>query len=434
MAFFTRWRVFVAISVLVIVLISSHIFLYISRALHFWDPPRVPCVWRHEVGPVPTIVVPHHLARWRNATQTKVRQETEEYLKSFLSSGQHESVCNAGSTLGFGAKREPYHQPHFAGQFFFYVSLMLWQNFIFDSQSCLRQFLVEEESVTFWGHYLEDKPTWSVQMLNALKPSFGDHFLASTGCAASKHNVPAISIPKGHDWFIHPSDAYWLGSTIIREKDPGADSQGKSASLIAKTKLQFTVLQRAWARKILNPDEIEHTLQGYAKSADNAKGISFNFTSVNFENTQLPAQVDRMRTTDVMITVHGAGVTNVAFLKPCAIAIEVMPFGLGIPPNSHYFGALARSADVLHYSWIAQKQHSNLIPEPKLSGGKDCRPIYNPLPDDIEAAHKKCYEDKYCRACCKLTAITVDTGILQDVLKKALVDRETCLRTHPLYQ
>jgi len=38
-------------------------------------------------------------------------------------------------------------------------------------------------------------------------------------------------------------------------------------------------------------------------------------------------QVRDMRRTDIVIAPHGAGQTNVAFMRPCSILIEVTPFG-----------------------------------------------------------------------------------------------------------
>ena len=121
-------------------------------------------------------------------------------------------------------------------------------------------------------------------------------------------------------------------------------------------------------------------------------------------------------------------------MRPCSVAIEVVPFGLELPPNSHYFGALARSADVLHYSFVAEKHNSKLLLGAATSGGKDCRPIYNTLSSDMYAAFRECYANKYCKACAKITAITINTTTLAGVLRQATADRAACLRSHPLYR
>lgn len=438
----TRTRVFVFLSILAFILFTYESFFQLFKLTPLYNliwkdsnrPKQFPCVWKNEREMKPPLQLPQCLWRWRNETQTKVRQDTSSYLSQFLESHQEKSCSDGSSKQGFIAMKEWYHQPHFGGQYFFYISLMLWQDFIFESQSCLKYFMFEEESVTFWGQYLEDKPTWAIQMLNIMKDTLGQHVVSSS-CAIKNHGVKKIDIKRVHNWFIHPSDAYWLGSTIMKEGNVCESVQGQAATLIAKPTLQFTLLQRAWARKILNSNEINALLSTFTL-AHHGTGIksTINYTSVNFETETLPLQVQKMRETDIVLTVHGAGVTNVAFMKPCSIAIEIVPFALGIPPNDHYFGALARSADVLHYSWIAEKHNSVLIPDAKLAGGWKCKPLYNPLPKDMYEAHTKCYNDKYCRACCKLTTITVNTTTLSTVLTKALNDRALCLKDHPLYK
>lgn len=433
---FTRARIAMLVIFSVFCMILHRGGIMLGNHYHLWDEKRVPCVWRNDPltpkkGPVPhiTIDLPSCLLRWRNESINEVRDATKVYYDEWMKSGQYESVCKSGGALGFGAKREPFHQPHFAGQYFFYLSLMLWQDVIFQGKMCLRHFLVEEQSVEFWTGVLEDKQTWPIQVMHYMDNAIAVNHLGATSCALEKHKVPQIAIPKKHDWFFHGSDAYWLGSTLMREKDPCQSVVGSSAALASRVHLQFTMLQRAWARKILNPDEVISTLKSL-----NSNTVNFNTSIVNFEDAKIDHQVRVIRDSDFVLSVHGAGMTNIAFLKPCSVAIEIMPFALGIPPNIHYFGALARSTGALHYTWVAQKDHSPLIPDAFLDGGYDCRPLYNPLPNDVFKAMQTCYDNKYCRACCKLTTIHVDAPTLQDVVKKALVDRQTCIRSHPLYK
>ena len=396
--------------------------------------PKVPCVWRNDPdapvkGPVPRINVnfPSCILAWRNESAAAVRESTLAYKEAFAKSGKAESVCKAGQSLGFFSKREPFHQPHFAGQYFFYLSLVLWQDFIFDGASCLRHFLVEEESVDFWGRLLEDQRTWPNQIIAHMNQAVAVNHVVSTTCALEKHKVQLLELPRRHDWFIHASDAFWLGATILRERDPCKAVTGTRAARQGARQLQFTMLQRGWARRLLNVPEVTTSL-GRSKLT-----ATFNVSVVNFEDSPVAQQVEAIRSSDVVLSVHGAGFTNIAFLRPCAIAIEIVPFALGVPPNAHYFGVLARSVGALHYTWVAEQQNSPLIPDALLDGGYDCKPIYNKLPSDVYKGFNACYLDRYCRACCKLTAISVNTTRLDGVLAKALADRQTCLASHPLY-
>lgn len=218
---------------------------YIIRSFRFWEhtPEKMPCVWKNDaVKKIKLPEIPSCLVSWRYDTKTKVREETQIYLDKFMSSNQYETVCQKGSTLAIIANREPHHQPHFGGQFFFYFSLMLWQDFIFESKSCLRHFLVEEESREFWRYYLEDKRSWTIQLLEILKNHLPGNFLASSGCAIEKHKVQKMSIPKLHDWFIHPSDAYLMGSLLMNEHNICESVSGKGPDMLRQSQLQFTML------------------------------------------------------------------------------------------------------------------------------------------------------------------------------------------------
>lgn len=44
-----------------------------------------------------------------------------------------------------------------------------------------------------------------------------------------------------------------------------------------------------------------------------------------------------MRSTDILVTVHGAGETNMAWMKPCSVVLEVFPWAF----YYDYFGSLA---------------------------------------------------------------------------------------------
>lgn len=50
-------------------------------------------------------------------------------------------------------------------------------------------------------------------------------------------------------------------------------------------------------------------------------------TMLVFENMTVDEQVRDMRRSDIVIAAHGAGQTNVAFMRPCSILIEITPYG-----------------------------------------------------------------------------------------------------------
>ena len=337
--------------------------------------------------------------------------------------------------------RDPFHQPWFAYENFFpFISFMLWQDVIYEGKSCIKYFLLDEEGVTLWGQVLEDSHFWTPELIHHSKNFFGE-FLVSSNCAISKHQVKPIDIgfksrayyDNGNPWFLDGSDAYWFGSSIIKEKDPCINVAGQKANLLAKSTLQLLLVQRKSARRFNNQVDIMGSIREFEKSPG-AQNTKFNVSMTQFDGLRLTKQVELMRSIDIIIAVHGAGLTNVAFMKPCSIVFEVFPFGLEKADHPWYFGLLARQTDLLHYSWIAEKGSSHLLPDANVAGGKDCKGYYDTLPVDPTNAWLLCYDDKYCRACAKLTTIDANIQTFQSLLPKALSDRQTCINNHPLYQ
>ena len=90
----------------------------------------------------------------------------------------------------------------------------------------------------------------------------------------------------------------------MRDPNPCAAVAIGAAELLHKTKLQFTMLQREKARRILNQADVEAAVKSVNE-------VNFNFNATNFEDSKISIQVQRMREADILLAVHGAGFTNV---------------------------------------------------------------------------------------------------------------------------
>jgi hypothetical protein len=55
-----------------------------------------------------------------------------------------------------------------------------------------------------------------------------------------------------------------------------------------------------------------------------------------------------MKTTRVLVAAHGAGLTNVIFMRPGSAVIEISNFGCYGEP---YFGALSQLSGLLYWNW-----------------------------------------------------------------------------------
>ena len=67
-----------------------------------------------------------------------------------------------------------------------------------------------------------------------------------------------------------------------------------------------------------------------------------------------------MRSLDVLVTGHGAGETNIAWMPPCGAVVEYFPHGYFIP---YYFRSLAEQSSKL-YQVVASRE-----------GGKEGRTV-----------------------------------------------------------
>ena len=84
----------------------------------------------------------------------------------------------------------------------------------------------------------------------------------------------------------------------------------------------------AVGRKILNPDAVERALAAHG-----------SVRRASFEEFTLTQQLETMMSTDVLIGVHGAGLSNAMFLPRCGMLIEMWPLGGQIAgPYSDFHG------------------------------------------------------------------------------------------------
>jgi len=71
--------------------------------------------------------------------------------------------------------------------------------------------------------------------------------------------------------------------------------------------------KKANRRKISNEEEIEQLL------------VKYGFQSICFEDYSINEQVELMQNADILISMHGAGLTNALFMKPGSVLFELTP-------------------------------------------------------------------------------------------------------------
>ncbi|GJD10421.1 hypothetical protein Gasu2_46110 [Galdieria sulphuraria] len=100
-----------------------------------------------------------------------------------------------------------------------------------------------------------------------------------------------------------------------------------------------TLLQRKQTRRIINIESLATAIRDF---------FGVNTRMVSFEDTSFWYQVMIMKTTRVFIAAHGAGLTNVIYMRQGSAVIEISNFGCCGEP---YFGTLAELSGLLYWNW-----------------------------------------------------------------------------------
>jgi hypothetical protein len=195
--------------------------------------------------------------------------------------------------------------------------------------------------------------------------------------------------------------------------------------------IKLGILNRKNDRILENTKEI--------MQADLRQNRSFSISQFILDDKKLVEQVTIIRKLDILLTVHGAGVTNIAWLRPCSIVLEVFPYGYYIP---NYFGTLAEKSGSIYFSWESSlkntKQKLLLLERPH------CQKIFDTLEKKVLDQNRDrntttvrirysdlCFEDDLCRSCSRgAEGVTVDIPYLQNILPHLLEKRIKCISEH----
>jgi YHS domain-containing protein len=160
-------------------------------------------------------------------------------------------------------------------------------------------------------------------------------------------------------------------------------------------------------------------------------------------------QVKLMRSTDIILTVHGAALTNIAFMKPCSIVLEVFPFAYHYPK---YYGNLAIASGLIRYDW--QEYFNNTIFNDHFTqdSAPNCMEILGTVifkamkqygdnindPSVMKGISLMCYFARGCHSCFRSSdsyalGVTITIKTLIKHLEIALNERKKCIAANPFY-
>lgn len=132
-------------------------------------------------------------------------------------------------------------------------------------------------------------------------------------------------------WLASATDAAALADLVLRNEEPPPPPRARVAARVG-------ILDRA--------PPSGHLLHAHDIAAALADALSSTVDVALFENATLAEQAAWMRDHDVVISPHGAQLTNLVFLQPCAAILELSPAHYFVPG---YFLTLALNAGALAY-------------------------------------------------------------------------------------
>ncbi len=342
------------------------------------------------------------------------------------------------------------HFPHYGETVVRFYSIGIWLNELYPRSNCINHsYLMMPANISddMWGYIASSgRGLWIPEITQILNEVFDRNiFISDTYPVDYIHQKPErLAILTDYDVlnFIHPSDALLLTSNIL-QKEP-CQYYNKYNEMIKK-KVNLLVLDRRQGRSILNIKEVtSHLLDVSLQNND------FSVHVEKFEHTSFMEQVEILSNTDIFIGIHGAAFVDLYFMKPCSAVIVINPWLF------HNWGTLMRfssSAGILYYEWMETNEATIRNPhEEKHDPGchqtmkhfldewnsPERGPKYHELFDQdnhytSEALPMKCAMD-YCSVCARqIVGVYASLQKLEHLVKKALTDRQECMKTHPFY-
>lgn len=303
----------------------------------------------------PRLVHPQCYSKWLNLPFTvqgilydprRIRQYVQTYLNVTHYDNHITQLAIVPQTIHIYYS----HFPHFAELYFELLSLLLWQRTSSPTFTSLALQLPTVRSRSFWKQLLLHSPrmNWVSSMLDVVESRLQcATIFPDLDCFRDSSNIQLLEIDS-NVFFLHPADSLLLSSTVLNE-DPCA-LHFSYDKLKSSANINISIINRYDTRSVLNEDEMIHSL------LENHQLRVMKPLPNGFETSQtLLQQAQIIHEIDILITPHGAGMTNVFFMRPCAAVIEIYPFHY-FQLVKIFFGGLLSSAGILHYPFMA---HAN---------------------------------------------------------------------------
>lgn len=274
--------------------------------------------------------------------------------------------------------------------------------------------------------------TWYLYTERSLHSSFTEDILCFNSII--RFNGNARMIHSDEEFWYRKAHRLMQAAPSIPKSDKGAQHFPLSTlNRFKKRKwnIRFTILDRKEKsrRCIFNIGEVERMISEL--NVVNNWQIVPTLRVVYLEDMSFLEQVREMQLTDILIGVHGAGMTNLIFARPGTPILEIYPF-LYVPPN---FLLFARKFRLSYFSMIAQpdtttfencvrsagRKHPEIV-NASLEMWKMGKQIFGGNVTLDQMVNKKipAPNSGHLRVCLRIQTLYVDVSMLHEKLKHAI--------------
>ncbi|KAJ3692399.1 hypothetical protein LUZ60_012749 [Juncus effusus] len=119
---------------------------------------------------------------------------------------------------------------------------------------------------------------------------------------------------------------------------------------LSKKKPKMLIISRVGTRKLLNQREV----------AALAEDLGFEVVLTE-ASTELVSFAELVNSCDVLLAVHGAGLTNQIFLPTKGVLVQIVPWGKMDWQATNFYGQPARDMQLRYVEYYVEKEESSLI-------------------------------------------------------------------------
>mmetsp|Transcript_56917 Transcript_56917/g.112110 ORF Transcript_56917/g.112110 Transcript_56917/m.112110 type:complete len:392 (+) Transcript_56917:94-1269(+) len=330
--------------------------------------------------------------------------ENAELLRATNGTVSFYHFCNAG------VKSQEFQHVFVFVCLYTYLSSRMWHSYFAKSSDTP---LVEHIGLDYSPFFEGLRDSWIDQFIEAFHPAVGDLFV-HVECHNQKELTRNELMPT-----VHPLDLFRLTSFVLKLSPCRLVNQG--ARLLSEP-TRITIIDRSNDRMIQNIKNVRQTLR---RRWGRSKEITVKV--FHLEGLSMLEQARIMEATDVLLLAHGAAMTNAVFLSPCAVILEILPYGYNAEDyfrtkfSTHFKIIQLRAAE--HRASLTESCQEQIQPAE----------INNSCIDNSCATNHPAMRTYIGRQCLGKQNVAISRKDVVDKISEALAYRKQCIANNLMY-